>query len=53
MFKHGDLMAHRRLFEGDQVRLFIGRADQYEDGLVTVGVRGEIGGSATALTARR
>ena len=36
MFNHGDLIfaSHRRLFEGDQVRFFIGRVDLYEAGLV-------------------
>jgi hypothetical protein len=36
ILKEGDklLVAHRRLFEGDECRFFVGRVDAYEDGVV-------------------
>jgi hypothetical protein len=36
MLKHGDLIfvAHRRLFQSDQVRFFVGQVDEYEAGVV-------------------
>jgi hypothetical protein len=36
MLKEGDtiFVAHRRLFENDEVRFFIGRVDDYEYGIV-------------------
>ena len=38
MLKEGDiiLVAHRRLFENDEVRFFVGCVDEYEDGIVRV-----------------
>jgi len=30
------LVVHRRLFEGDQSRFFVGRVEAYEDGLVRI-----------------
>ena len=36
LLQEGDhiLVAHRRLFEKDEVRLFVGRVDAYEAGVV-------------------
>ena len=36
VLKEGDniLVAHRRLFEKDEVRFFVGRVDAYEAGIV-------------------
>src|SRR5262245_26659869 len=38
ILKEGDqiLVAHRRLFEGDEARFFLGRVDAYEAGVVRV-----------------
>jgi hypothetical protein len=38
LLKEGDkiLVAHRRLFEKDEVRFFVGRVDAYEAGIVKV-----------------
>ena len=38
MLNEGDiiLVAHRRLFENDEVRFFVGCVDEYEDGIVRV-----------------
>jgi hypothetical protein len=59
MLKEGDiiLIAHRRLFENDEVRFFIGCVDEYENGIVKVTgrsyIRDVIGGTIVEKAEKR